>query len=155
MKESKFEKLKTSSELKEKEPIVDIKIDEETEKEIFEKYEDLKFLIDSIGMEYEELTEEEIKQGLEQAPEGAGYSIDPESFGLDIDGPEEREKVQKVILKNVFKQIGFDPEMPKLIKDRKEKVAGRKVSVKYFEIENPDLVLSFDGIYWCLESKKP
>lgn len=154
MKEGKFEKINASLELEEEKLVVDIEVDEKTEKEVFEKYEDLDFLIESIGTEYDELTDEEIEEGLEQAPEDAGYLLEPENLGLDIEDPEERERVHKVILKNAFEQIGFNPKAPKLIKEEEEEIEGRKIHVKYFELENPNLVLSFDGTDWCVQSRK-
>ena len=166
-KEPKFEKIKTqekkpvqSRESIEagKEPIVDIKIDKKTEKEIFEKYPDLEFLIDSVGTEYEELTEEEIKEGLEKVADEAGFPLDPESMGLEVEDIEDEEElgnIKKVILKNVFKNIGFDVKNPKIIKEREEETpGGEKVMVKYFEIKDPNLALCFDGINWVTEKKK-
>jgi len=136
---------------------VDIKIDKKTEKEIFEKYPDLEFLIDSVGTEYEELIEEEIKEGLEKADE-EGSPLDPESMGLEVEGIEDEEElknIKKVILKNVFKNIGFDVKNPKIIEEREEETPeGRKVIVKYFEIKDPNLALCFDGTDWVTEKKK-
>ena len=153
-KEPKFEKPK-AKEKTEREPIADIEIDKKTEKEILEKYPDLEFLIDSVGAEYEELTEEEIKEGLEQAAEEAGFSLDPESMGLEIEDEEELEKVKKVILKNVFKNIGFDVKNPKIVEEKEEETPeGEKITIKYFEIKDPNLVLSFDGTNWVTEKKR-
>lgn len=159
----KFEKIKTqekkpaqSRESIEagKEPIADIKIDKKTEKEIFEKYPDLEFLIDSMGAEYEELTEEEIKEGMEKADE-EGSPLDPESMGLEVEDEEELGKIKKVILKNVFKNIGFDVKNPKIIEEREEETPeGKKIIVKYFEIKDPNLALCFDGTDWVTEKKK-
>jgi hypothetical protein len=153
MKEGKFEKLKKEGEKIE----VDIEISEQEEKEILEKYEDLEFLIEGIGTEYEELTEEEIEEGFESPPEGSPFILEPvNGFGLKIDDPEEKDKVKKVILKRTFELLGFDPENPKQIKEEKgvETAERGGINIKYFETKNPDLVLSFDGEDWFVEERK-
>lgn len=145
----KFEKKE-----KEKEPIVDVEVDEKIEKEIFEKYENLEFLIESVGMEYEELIEEEIEEEFEQRPQEAGIPLEPESLFYEIEiDPEDFEDVSKITLKKVFEKIGFDPNNPEIIKETKEGVSGKEKDVKYFKIKDPNLDLSFDGIFWALSKK--
>lgn len=162
MKEGKFlEKIK-----KEGEKIkVDIEISEEEEKEILEKYEDLEFLIEGIGTEAEELTEEEIEEEYDSPPDVSSFVSDPSApfilepnngFDLKIADPEEKEKVKKVILKRTFESLGFDPKNAKQIDEKKyeETVERREINMKYFETKNPDLVLLFDGEDWFVEKKE-
>jgi hypothetical protein len=155
----KFPKPKIEGEIKEeKESIIDIdlEISEEREKEILEKYEDLEFLIEGVGMEFEELTEEEIENEFVSLDEDIPFILDPVSgFGLEVDEPEEEKEIKKVILKQVFENLSFDPKNPEQIGEEKEPSAQRgEVVTKYFKTNNPNLVLSFDGVDWCVRKTK-
>ncbi|MBU3922719.1 hypothetical protein KJ684_00580 [Patescibacteria group bacterium] len=149
---NKFEKFKTLED--KKELIVDIEVDEETKKELFKKYENLEFLLDGITLIWEEVDEEDKESTDELPEEDSGIPIDIDYFAYE-EGIDEKDKenAQKILLKKAFEEIGFDYMNPEIIKEAKEGTSGEEVDVKYYKIENPGFVLSFDGTDWVLMKK--
>ncbi|MBU2564247.1 hypothetical protein KKA23_01570 [Patescibacteria group bacterium] len=149
---NKFEKFKTLED--KKELIVDIEVDEETKKELFKKYENLEFLLDGITLIWEEVDEEDKESTDELPEEDSGIPIDIDYFAYE-EGIDEKDKenAQKILLKKAFEEIGFDYMNPEIIKEVKEGTSGEEVDVKYYKIENPGFVLSFDGTDWVLMKK--
>ncbi|MFH1656233.1 MAG: hypothetical protein ABH956_00480 [Candidatus Nealsonbacteria bacterium] len=149
---NKFEKFKTLED--KKELIVDIEVDEETKKELFKKYENLEFLLDGITLIWEEVDEEDKESTDELPEEDSGIPIDIDYFAYE-EGIDEKDKenAQKILLKKAFEEIGFDYMNPEIIKEVKEGTSGEEVDVKYYKIENPGFVLSFDGTDWILTKK--
>lgn len=149
---NKFEKFKTLED--KKELIVDIEVDEETKKELFKKYENLEFLLNGITLIWEEVDEEDKESTDELPEEDSGIPIDIDYFAYE-EGIDEKDKenAQKILLKKAFEEIGFDYMNPEIIKEVKEGTSGEEVDVKYYKIENPGFVLSFDGTDWILTKK--
>lgn len=67
--------------------------------------------------------------------------------GFDDLNPEEREVVRKIILKEVFQVIGFDPTDPKVIEEYPDKTYadGKERQVRVFATQVSNLSLVYDG----------
>ena len=146
----KFEKFN-----KEKEPIVDVEVDEKELEKYEEFKETLEIVIDSLPEELDPPGETFDKFSLHPA------SFEEMSNYLEIEDEEkqkqEEEKRKKIVLNLSFKELGFDPKNPELVKEEKIeiKIEDRKevLTLKYFKTNRPDLVLVFNGFDWWLEKK--
>lgn len=130
---------------------LELDINLEVSPEDLEKYKGFKDEIESHLMGLE-LTEEEIEQGF--VPVDL-VSLEPIIFigeeVPDFDDPEEEAKAKKVAWKFAFELLGFDHKNAKLIKEKpgQEKDTGKEYVEQYFETNNPNLVLIYNGVdFW-------
>ncbi len=136
---------------------MELDIDLEVSPEDLEKYKGFKDEIENALMGFE-LTEEEIEQGFEPIDM---VSFEPITFVgeevPDFEDPEEEARAKKVALKFAFEQLGFDPNNPKLIKEKtgkKEEDTGKEYVEQYFETNNPDIVMVYNGIdFWATKKE--
>jgi len=142
MKERKLEKFNI-----EKEPIIDI----ETSEEELERWKELKTILEDTIEGFDDLVER-----------GDKFVFHPANFELTSDYLEKddeeeldtEEKIRKkVVLNYVFKELEFDLKNPKLIKEETSKTDEEKITIKYFETNQPNIILGFDGIDWWIEKK--
>jgi len=143
----KFEKPK-----REKEPIVDVEVDE-AELEKYEEFkETLEIVIDSLPEELESPGETYDKFALHPA------AFEETSDYLEIEDEEkqkqEEEQRKKIVLNLAFKELEFDPKNPELVKEKQVKWEEEELTLKYFKCNRPDLFLVFNGFDWWLEKKE-
>ena len=135
---------------------LELDVDLEVSPEDLEKYKGFKDEIESALMGFE-LTKEEIEQGFEPIDI---VSFEPITFVgeevPDFEDPEEEVKARKVALKFAFEQLGFDPKSPKLIKEKQEKEqdTGKEYTEQYFETNNPNIVMVYNGVdFWATKKE--
>jgi len=135
---------------------LELDIDLEISPEDLEKYKGFKDEIEGALMNLE-LTKEEIEQGFESVDM---ISFEPITFigeeVPDFENPEEEAKAKKIALKFAFEQLGFDPANPKLIKEKisREEDTGREYTEQYFETNNPNIVMVYNGVdFWAMKKE--
>lgn len=144
----------------EKEPIVDIGVNEAT-LEQWEK-KGLKKDVSALIKDFERLI-----------PLGNKFRLCPANFAtsntfinhtrwsleelegknLDEKIKEVEDDVRKAILNFTFEELEVNPENPVLLKEEEKEENGEKVKIKYFATAYPNLVLVHNGIDWWLERK--
>lgn len=135
---------------------LELDVDLEVSPEDMEKYKGFKDEIESALMGFE-LTKEEIEQGFEPIDI---VSFEPITFVgeevPDFENPEEEAKARKVALKFAFEQLGFNPKNPKLIKEKQEKEqdTGKEYTEQYFETNDPNIVMVYNGVdFWATKKE--
>lgn len=131
---------------------VELDINIEASPEDLEKYKGFKDEIEGHLMGLE-LTEEEIEEGYMPVDI---VSFEPIIFigeeVPDFDDPEEEARARKVALVFAFEQLGFDHKNAKLIKEKpgKEKRTGEEYTEQYFETNDPNVVMVYNGAdFWA------
>ena len=75
-----------------------------------------------------------------------------ESSIQDVDAEENMEiiedRVKKIILSFVFRELGFDPNNP--VEKKEKGMEEVETAIKRFETNNPNITLAFDGKNWWL-----
>lgn len=149
---------KPKLEKEEKEPIIDIELNEAT-LEIWEKHK-LNEAVHDLIFGFEDLVEPEEKFVLCSAKfevTGAFVNAAEKSFSkfkgknLEEKIKEVENEARKAILNFTFKELEFDPKNPEIVKQEKIKQNDKELIVQHFKTNQPKIILGSDSIDWWLE----
>lgn len=155
-----MEQIESKIEKEEGEPIVDIEINKE-ELEIWQKgglRGDIIFSLEN----FEELAQPNSILSLhpisfETTKNFIGKTVNMFA-GFEAENLEEKMKeveneAQKAVLNFTFDELGFDPENPEIIEQKKIRQNNKELIIRYFKTNQENVILVSDGIDWWLERK--
>lgn len=95
----------------------------------------------------------DVVEGFEDLVEpGDRFGLHPLNFELTSDYNSEKDKKEeelrtKIILNYTFKELGFDPKNPEIVKE----IVEEEKRIRWFKTNRPNIRLGYDEIDWWLE----